>query len=68
MNNIINTLLSKYGYDVITGSSNNGISWLRLNALPIKTVFNIGANTGQFACSILPLFPDAVFIRGPSCG
>lgn len=47
------------GLDIIRISNNPQHSLLGLKDLPIKTIIDIGANTGQFAKYISRLFPDA---------
>lgn len=51
--------INQIGLDIIRISKSPRYSLLGLRNLPIKTVIDVGANKGQFAKYIKPLFPEA---------
>jgi FkbM family methyltransferase len=55
----IKSVLNSLGLDVRRQKFNPDHTLLGLRKLPIKTVIDVGANTGQFAKYISHLFPDA---------
>jgi FkbM family methyltransferase len=52
-------LLNSIGYDIVRLSNSPRRSLLGLTHFPIKSILDIGANTGQFAQNVLAVFPDA---------
>jgi FkbM family methyltransferase len=50
---------NQVGLDIVRLSNNPTYSLLGLNNLPIETVIDVGANTGQFAKMISSIFPKA---------
>ena len=56
---IIKKVLNQIGFDIIKASKSPRHSLLGLSNLPIKTIIDVGANRGQFAKYIKPLFPEA---------
>lgn len=63
INRLIKTSVKKifnmFGLDVIRIENNPEKTLLGLRNLPIKTIIDVGANTGQFAKYILKFFPEA---------
>ncbi|HAP41208.1 MAG TPA: FkbM family methyltransferase [Nitrospira sp.] len=59
---IIKSVLNSLGLDVRRQKFNPDHTLLGLRKLPIKTIIDVGANTGQFAKNISRLFPDAELI------
>lgn len=51
---------NQIGLDIIRISKSPRHSLLGLRKLPIKTIIDVGANKGQFAKYIKPLFPEAL--------
>ena len=47
------------GFDLVRLKNNPGRTLLGLRSLPIRTVIDVGANTGQFARKISVFFPNA---------
>lgn len=56
---IIKKALNQIGLDIVRISKSPRHSLLGLRNLPIKTIIDIGANKGQFAKYIKPIFPEA---------
>jgi len=56
---IIKKAFNQIGLDIIRISKSPKQSLLGLRHLPIKTIIDVGANTGQFARMILNVFPEA---------
>ena len=56
---IIKGLFNLTGLDVTRASRNPGRTLLGLRHLPIRSVVDVGANTGQFARHIIQFFPEA---------
>ena len=56
---IIQRLFNNIGLDIVRSSKNPLRSFLGLKNLPIKTIIDVGANTGQFAKKISSDFPQA---------
>lgn len=52
-------VFNQIGLDIIRISKSPRHSLLGLRNLPIKTIIDVGANKGQFAKYIKPLFPEA---------
>ncbi|MDP2279688.1 MAG: hypothetical protein Q8K51_15875, partial [Nitrospirota bacterium] len=53
---VIKKLLNAIGFDVMRLNKSPQYSLLGLRALPIKTIIDVGANTGQFARMIERIF------------
>lgn len=49
-----------FGLDIVKKSKVPQWSFLGLKNIAINTIIDVGANTGQFAKSILPIFPGAI--------
>lgn len=47
------------GFDLVRSRNNPGRTLLGMRSLPIRTVIDVGANTGQFARKISVFFPNA---------
>jgi len=60
---MLKTLIKKtfnyIGLDIIKKSKSPSHSFLGLKQLPIRTIFDIGANKGQFANEVTKVFPQA---------
>ena len=56
---IIKKAFNQIGLDIVRISKSPKQSLLGLRNLPIKTIIDAGANTGQFAKYISTLFPEA---------
>lgn len=56
---IIKKAFNQIGFDIVRISKSPKQSLLGLRNLPIKTIIDVGANTGQFAKYISTLFPEA---------
>lgn len=56
---IIKKAFNQIGLDIVRISKSPKQSLLGLRNLPIKTIIDVGANTGQFARIILNVFPEA---------
>ncbi len=56
---IIKSGFEVVGLDVAKASRNPSRTLLGLRNLPIRTIVDVGANTGQFAAHISPIFPQA---------
>lgn len=50
---------NQIGLDIVKKAKNPTYSLVGLRDLPIKTIIDVGANKGQFAKKILPIFPNA---------
>lgn len=59
---IIRKLVNKIGVDIVRLNESPNRSLLGIKHLPVKTIIDIGANTGQFANFIMKYFPDAQLI------
>jgi FkbM family methyltransferase len=57
--NLIKKAFNSLGFDVIRIKNSPMKTLLGLRNLPIRTIIDVGANTGQFARYILTLFQDA---------
>jgi len=55
----IKKTLNLVGIDIIKLSKSPSYTLIGLKNLPIKTIIDVGANTGQFARMIMQIFPDA---------
>lgn len=56
------SFLNSLGFDLIRTSKLAQFNLCGLKAIPIKTVIDIGANTGQFARAMSLHFPEATFL------
>jgi len=57
----IRRCINGFGFDVIRKKDSPFQTILGLKSFPIKTILDVGANTGQFARHILPAFPTAQY-------
>lgn len=62
MNTIIKSALHKIGIDVRKRRNCPEYSLLGIRQMPIETILDIGANTGQFARDIRKHFPEAAIV------
>lgn len=62
MRNIVKNLAHSIGFDIRKQQYNPEFSLLGLRTQPIRTVLDVGANTGQFARGISELFPQATIV------
>ncbi|MFX0133319.1 MAG: FkbM family methyltransferase [Candidatus Hodarchaeota archaeon] len=60
LNRTIKKTFNYFGLDIVKKSKVPQWSFLGLKNIAIKTIIDVGANTGQFAKSILPIFPRAI--------
>ena len=51
--------LNFFGLDIIRLKNNPKYTLLGIRSLPIRTIIDIGANTGQFSKYIIEIFPEA---------
>jgi FkbM family methyltransferase len=51
--------IKPFGFDLVRSEKNPELTLLGITDLPIDVVIDVGANSGQFAKKIAPLFPDA---------
>lgn len=56
---IFKTGLNRAGFDLVRQKNSPRMTLLGLQARPIRTVIDVGANTGQFAKKISVFFPNA---------
>lgn len=56
----IKKVFNYFGLDIVKKSKVPQWSFLGLKNIAINTIIDVGANTGQFAKSILPIFPEAI--------
>lgn len=56
---LIKSGLQRFGFDIIRTKNNPAQTLLGLKARPIRTVIDVGANTGQFAKEISTIFTNA---------
>src|SRR5687768_1393744 len=56
---LIKRLLWRLGYDLIRRQESPRATLLGLRTRHIRTIIDVGANSGQFAREIAPLFPAA---------
>lgn len=56
---LIKRMLNYFGLDIIRISKDTKFTLLGLKKLPIQTIIDVGANTGQFAKYISNLFPKS---------
>jgi FkbM family methyltransferase len=59
MKRLIKLIFKLMDYDIVRVEKSPGISLLGLRNIPIRTVIDVGANTGQFARMIERVFPEA---------
>lgn len=59
MKKLVRKALNSVGFDVVRSTNNPAVTLLGLIKLPIHTVIDVGANTGQFARKIKEFYPDA---------
>ena len=55
----IKNVFNAFGFDIIKTCNSPELSLLGLTRIPIQTILDIGANTGQFASHISKKFPKA---------
>lgn len=55
----VKAVLNKFGLDLIRAGNSPSHTLLGLRTRPIRTVIDVGANTGQFAKKISGFFPNA---------
>ncbi|MCI0564877.1 MAG: FkbM family methyltransferase [Nitrososphaera sp.] len=55
---IVRAALNNIGFDIVRHSKSSSYSLLGLRHLPIRSVIDVGANTGQFAKMISNIYPE----------
>jgi len=56
---LIRNIFNLCGLDIMKKSKSPSYSFLGLRTLPIRTIIDVGANKGQFAKTVLDVFPNA---------
>jgi FkbM family methyltransferase len=59
LKNIVKKIFNLAGLDISYANKNPGLTLLGLKKLPVKSVIDVGANSGQFAKHLHRVFPEA---------